>query len=93
LPIAQLGSDPARRSLVTARVLLALDIGATVTGEGIETHGELETLATWASTTRRATCSPTPVPTGRVAELGSPRLARHGAETHPLGPLAGRRVR
>jgi hypothetical protein len=27
-------------------VLLALDIGAAVTGEGVETHGELDTLAT-----------------------------------------------
>jgi PAS domain S-box-containing protein len=44
--IAQLGSDPARRSLVTALVLLALDIGAAVTGEGVENHGELDTLAT-----------------------------------------------
>ena len=30
-------SDPARRALVTALVLLALELGATVTGEGIET--------------------------------------------------------
>lgn len=27
-------------------MLLALDIGAAVTGEGVETHGELDTLAT-----------------------------------------------
>jgi PAS domain S-box-containing protein len=42
--IAQLSSDPARRSLVTALVLLALDIGASVTGEGVETSAELSTL-------------------------------------------------
>jgi PAS domain S-box-containing protein len=42
--IAELSSDPARRSLVTALVLLALDIGASVTGEGIETPAELSTL-------------------------------------------------
>ncbi|MDX6254625.1 MAG: hypothetical protein QOJ11_959 [Frankiales bacterium] len=42
--IAHLSSDPARRSLVTALVLLALDIGATVTGEGVETPAELATL-------------------------------------------------
>jgi PAS domain S-box-containing protein len=42
--IAQLSSDPARRSLVTALVLLALDIGASVTGEGVETAAELSTL-------------------------------------------------
>jgi PAS domain S-box-containing protein len=44
--IADLNSDPARRSLVTALVLLALDIGATVTGEGAETDSQLDTLAT-----------------------------------------------
>lgn len=42
--IAHLSSDRARRSLVTALVLLALDIGATVTGEGVETPAELDTL-------------------------------------------------
>lgn len=41
-----LESDPARRSLVTALVLLALELGATVTGEGVETPGQLEALAT-----------------------------------------------
>jgi PAS domain S-box-containing protein len=44
--IADITGDPARRSLVTALVLLALDLGATVTGEGVETPSELETLAT-----------------------------------------------
>ena len=44
--IANITGDPARRSLVTALVLLALDLGATVTGEGVETPSELETLAT-----------------------------------------------
>ncbi len=39
-------SDPARRALVTALVLLALELGASVTGEGIETLGQLEALAT-----------------------------------------------
>jgi len=39
-------SDPARRSLVTALVLLALELGATITGEGIETPGQLEALET-----------------------------------------------
>jgi EAL domain-containing protein (putative c-di-GMP-specific phosphodiesterase class I) len=44
--VTGLDSDPARRSLVTALVLLALEIGATVTGEGVETPGQLESLAT-----------------------------------------------
>jgi EAL domain-containing protein (putative c-di-GMP-specific phosphodiesterase class I) len=44
--IAGVATDPARRSLVTALVLLALDIGATVTGEGIEELAELDMLAT-----------------------------------------------
>ena len=44
--ISNITGDPARRSLVTALVLLALDLGATVTGEGVETPAELETLAT-----------------------------------------------
>lgn len=39
-------SDPARRALVTALVLLALELGASVTGEGIETLGQLEALET-----------------------------------------------
>lgn len=44
--ITGLDSDPARRSLVTALVLLALELGASVTGEGIETPGQLEALET-----------------------------------------------
>jgi EAL domain-containing protein (putative c-di-GMP-specific phosphodiesterase class I) len=44
--IADVTGDPARRSLVTALVLLALDLAATVTAEGVETPAELETLAT-----------------------------------------------
>ena len=44
--ITHITSDPARRSLVTALILLALDLEATVTAEGIETPSELETLAT-----------------------------------------------
>ncbi|MCU1590368.1 MAG: hypothetical protein JWP11_1624 [Frankiales bacterium] len=43
--ITDIRTDPARRSLVTALVLLGLDLGATVTGEGIETPDERETLA------------------------------------------------
>ena len=44
--IANLDGDRARRSLVTALVLLALDVGATVTGEGVETEIQKDTLAT-----------------------------------------------
>ena len=44
--IADLDHDRARRSLITALVLLALDVGATVTGEGVETGSQLDTLAT-----------------------------------------------
>jgi EAL domain-containing protein (putative c-di-GMP-specific phosphodiesterase class I) len=43
--ITDLSTDRARRSLVTALVLLGLDLGATVTGEGIETLDERSTLA------------------------------------------------
>ncbi|MGN6577670.1 MAG: EAL domain-containing protein [Nocardioides sp.] len=39
-------TDPARRSLVTALVLLALEIGAAVTGEGVETDEQLSALST-----------------------------------------------
>lgn len=39
-------SDVARRSVITTFVLLALDIGATVVAEGVETYGELEAVAT-----------------------------------------------
>lgn len=44
--ITNISDDPARRSLVTSLVLLALDLGASLTGEGVETPAELETLAT-----------------------------------------------
>jgi EAL domain-containing protein (putative c-di-GMP-specific phosphodiesterase class I) len=44
--IANITDDAARRSLVTALVLLALDLGASVTAEGVETTSELRTLAT-----------------------------------------------
>jgi PAS domain S-box-containing protein len=43
--IADVMGDAARRSLITAFVLLALELDATVTGEGIETPAELESLA------------------------------------------------
>jgi PAS domain S-box-containing protein len=39
-------TDPARRSLVTALVLLALEIGASVTGEGVETDEQVSALST-----------------------------------------------
>ena len=42
--IDNLHTDAARRSLVTALVLLADDIGATVTGEGVETTDQLDAL-------------------------------------------------
>ena len=43
--IANLTEDPARRSLVTALVLLALDLDASVIAEGVETASELTTVA------------------------------------------------
>ena len=43
--VTRITSDPARRSLVTALVLLALDLGASVSAEGVETPCELETIA------------------------------------------------
>jgi EAL domain-containing protein (putative c-di-GMP-specific phosphodiesterase class I) len=42
--VTNIAGDPARRSLVTALVLLALDLNATLTGEGVETAAELATL-------------------------------------------------
>lgn len=44
--ISSLDEDRARRALVTALVMLALEIGATVTGEGVETAAQLDILAT-----------------------------------------------
>jgi EAL domain-containing protein (putative c-di-GMP-specific phosphodiesterase class I) len=44
--IANVDADPARRSLITALVLLALDLDATIVAEGVETMAELSTLAT-----------------------------------------------
>ena len=42
--IADIDRDPPRRSFVTAIMLMALDLGATVTAEGIERPEELEVL-------------------------------------------------
>jgi PAS domain S-box-containing protein len=44
--IANIADDPARRVLVTALVLLARELGATVTAEGVETTTELITITT-----------------------------------------------
>lgn len=44
--IADLDTDRARRALVTALVLLALEVGASVTGEGIERPEQLNALTT-----------------------------------------------
>lgn len=44
--IQGLADDPARRSLVTALVLLGLDLRASVVGEGVESTEELDILAT-----------------------------------------------
>lgn len=43
--LTDLAGDPARRSLITALVLLALEIGATVTGEGVEEKHQVDALA------------------------------------------------
>jgi len=42
--LTDLDGDSARRSLVTALVLLAVDLGATVTGEGVETAQQMAAL-------------------------------------------------
>ncbi len=44
--VVDLENDRARRALVTALVLLALEMGALVTGEGVETDQQLRALAT-----------------------------------------------
>lgn len=44
--VTQLDVDRARRSVITSMVLLALDIGATITAEGVETDRELDALRT-----------------------------------------------
>jgi PAS domain S-box-containing protein len=41
---SSIDSDAARRAFVTAIVLLALELGASVTAEGVETAAELDTL-------------------------------------------------
>lgn len=43
--VAGIDQDPARRSALTTFVLLALDIGALIVAEGVETLAELRTLA------------------------------------------------
>jgi EAL domain-containing protein (putative c-di-GMP-specific phosphodiesterase class I) len=43
--ILDIATDPARRAFVTAVVLLALELSATITAEGVETRAQLETAA------------------------------------------------
>jgi PAS domain S-box-containing protein len=43
--VSHIATDAARRSLVTSLILLAVDLGATVTAEGVETVAELEALS------------------------------------------------
>ena len=42
--VSHVTTDAARRSVITSLVLLALDLGASVTAEGVETASELETI-------------------------------------------------
>ena len=42
--ISYIGSDPAQRSLVTAVAPLALDLGARLTAEGVETEDQLSAV-------------------------------------------------
>jgi PAS domain S-box-containing protein len=42
--VSHVTSDAARRSVITSLVLLALDLGSSVTAEGVETPSELETI-------------------------------------------------
>jgi EAL domain-containing protein (putative c-di-GMP-specific phosphodiesterase class I) len=42
--VVDIAGDPARRAFVTAVVLLALELNASITGEGVETYDELDTL-------------------------------------------------
>jgi PAS domain S-box-containing protein len=43
--LTDIATDPARRAFVTAIVLLGLELDATITGEGVETRAELETIS------------------------------------------------
>jgi EAL domain-containing protein (putative c-di-GMP-specific phosphodiesterase class I) len=43
--ISSIDTDPAQRSLVIAVALLALDLGATLTAEGVETEAQARALA------------------------------------------------
>jgi PAS domain S-box-containing protein len=43
--VSHIATDAARRSLVTSLILLAVDLGATVTAEGVETAAELDALS------------------------------------------------
>jgi EAL domain-containing protein (putative c-di-GMP-specific phosphodiesterase class I) len=42
--VVDIAGDPARRAFVTAVVLLALELNASITAEGVETPAELDTL-------------------------------------------------
>jgi EAL domain-containing protein (putative c-di-GMP-specific phosphodiesterase class I) len=43
--VVDIAADPARRAFVTAIVLLALELDATITAEGVETRDELDTVS------------------------------------------------
>jgi EAL domain-containing protein (putative c-di-GMP-specific phosphodiesterase class I) len=95
--IANVNADPARRSLITALVLLALDLNATVVAEGVETMAELSTLALLGvdcaqgyllarPSTERARWSRWTEP-GRVWETVQPRVDSGRSVTLPGRPL------
>ncbi|WP_165372450.1 EAL domain-containing protein [Nocardioides iriomotensis] len=84
--IADLGHDGARRALVTALVLLALEVGASVTGEGVETPDQLEALGALGVHHAQGYLLATPSTDTAAWEAWSRRTWRQG--TH--APAAGR---
>lgn len=63
--ISDIDTDPAQRSLVTAVALLALDLDATLTAEGVETAAQLDVLTNLG------------IDHGQGYHLGKPTLSQH----------------
>ncbi|MDB5876015.1 MAG: Diguanylate phosphodiesterase [Ramlibacter sp.] len=82
--IMDLGEDRARRSLVTALVLLALELGASVTGEGTETADQLQTLATLGVDDVQGYLLATPTTDRKDWQTWA---QRHWIDTFPVEPL------
>lgn len=86
--VTSIDTDSARRALVTAIVMLAIDTDAQVTAEGVETTSELETLRRLDATTVQGYLLARPGVERSRNGVADPRLDHH---RRPDRTLAWRR--